>query len=169
METIINKVAESGLLTLDLEQFYPTYSFEALDLKDFLFMEMILKEKEYREKIEQHNWMQYQGKTVAVFCSTEAILPMWAYMVLAAKLSPVAEAVFEGGEEALFKKTFLDNIQQIDLALYEDKRVVVKGCGAKPIPAFAYLEIATKLLPVVKSLMYGEPCSTVPVFKKKQQ
>lgn len=166
-ETIVNKVAESGLVTLDLEQFYPTCTAAGLDLKDFLFMEMILKEKDFREKIDQHDWAAYQDKQVAVFCSTDAILPMWAYMLVAAKLAVYAAVVYQGSTEELFKKNFLENIAQIDPTGFEGKRVVVKGCGEKQIPPYAYLAISNKLLPVVKSLMYGEPCSTVPVFKKK--
>lgn len=165
--TIVNKVAESGLVTLDLERFYPSNTTAGIDLKDFLFMEMILKEKDFREKVEQHDWAIYQDKAVAVFCSTDAIIPMWAYMLVAAKLAPFARVVYEGSTEALFKKLFLENIDQIDPANFEGKRVVVKGCGEKQIPPYAYLGISNKLLPVVKSLMYGEPCSTVPVFKKK--
>lgn len=166
-ENIVNKVAESGLVTLDLERFYPTNTTAGIDLKEFLFMEMILKEKDFREKIDQHDWAAYQDKQVAVFCSTDAILPMWAYMLVAAKLAPFAAGVYEGSIEALFKKLFLENISQIDVTTFEGKRVVVKGCGDKQIPAYAYLGISNKLLPFVKSLMYGEPCSTVPVFKKK--
>jgi hypothetical protein len=167
MEKIINKVAESGLITLDLSLFYPEEQAVVLDLKDFLFMEMILKEKEFREKIDQHDWQQYSGKDVAVFCSTDAIVPLWAYMLVAAKLSGTANLVFEGSPEEIFKKRFLENILLFDASPYDGKRVVVKGCGDKNIPPFAYLEISNKLLPVVKSLMYGEPCSTVPVFKRK--
>ncbi len=166
-ENIVNKVAESRLVTLDLEQFYPTFTTTGLDLKDFLFMEMILKEKDFREKIDQHDWTAYQDKHVAVFCSTEAILPMWAYMLVAAKLAAYASDVYQGSTEELLKKQFLENIAQIDPTAFEGKRVVVKGCGEKQIPPYAYLGISNKLLPFVKSLMYGEPCSTVPVFKKK--
>lgn len=167
MEKIINKVTESGLVTLDLAEYYPEDKTVALDLKEFLFMEMILKEKDFREKTDQHDWAAYAHKEVAVFCSTDAILPMWAYMLIAAKLAPVARFVYAGTPEELFKKNFLENLAQLNISSFEGKRVVVKGCGDKEIPPFAYLEATNRLLPVVKSLMYGEPCSTVPVFKKK--
>jgi len=167
MEEIRNKVAESGLITIDLEKYYPDQQPFSFDLKDFLFMEMLLKEKDFREALEQHDWSQYSNRDVAVFCSTDAIVPMWAYMLVASKLSGVARSIISGTPEEAFKQAFIQNIQQVDPAVYEGKRVVVKGCGDKPVPEYAYAEISVKLLPVVKSLMYGEPCSTVPVFKKK--
>ena len=167
MEEIRNKVAESGLITINLEQYYPDHQPLAFDLKDFLFMEMLLKEKDFREALEQHDWSQYSNRDVAVFCSTDAIVPMWAYMLVASKLSGVARSIISGTPEEAFKQAFIQNIQQVDPAVYEGKRVVVKGCGDKPVPEYAYAEISIKLLPVVKSLMYGEPCSTVPVFKRK--
>ncbi|MEY4629361.1 MAG: hypothetical protein RLZZ595_1687 [Bacteroidota bacterium] len=167
MEQIRNKVAESGILTLDLENYYPAEEVVEFDLKPFLFMEMILKEKEFREKIENHDWTQYQNKTVAVFCSADAILPMWAFMLVASKLADQTTAVFLGNKESCIQDLCVRNIKRIDTSAFLDKRVVVKGCGDKPIPEAAYLEIANRLTPVVKSLMYGEPCSTVPVFKRK--
>jgi hypothetical protein len=168
MEELKNKVAASGLITLDLEKFYPAAETRMVDLKDFLFMEMLLKEKEFRETLDKHDWSQYKEKTVAVFCSTDAIIPLWAYMLVAAKLSPVAQKIFSGDPSTCFREEFLQNIREgINPTSFEDKRVVIKGCGDKPIPDYAYLEASKILLPVVKSLMYGEPCSTVPVFKKK--
>lgn len=167
MEELRNKVAESGIITINLEDFFPVDSIISFDIKDFLFMEMLLKEKDFRASLENHDWEQYRDKHVAIFCSTDAIVPMWAYMLIATRLSPVAKSVYEGRQEELFKKLFIENILSIKANDFEDKRVVIKGCGEKEIPAYAYTAISNQLLPKVKSLMYGEPCSTVPVFKKK--
>ncbi len=166
-EEFINKVAESGLITLDLEAYYPKGETMVFDLKGFLFMELILKEKDFREKLKTHDWEQYRDKFVAIVCSADAIIPVWAYMLVAAQLQPVAQEVVLGDEKELHKKIFLDRIAAINADDYLDKRVVVKGCGELPIGEFAYLEITKKLRPVAKSIMYGEPCSTVPVYKKK--
>jgi len=167
MEEIRNKVAESGLITIDLEKHYPDQQPLSFDLKNFLFMEMLLREKDFREALDQHDWTQYDNRDVAVYCSTDAIVPMWAYMLVASKLSGIARSIVSGTPEEAFKQLFLQNIRQVGAEAYEGKRVVVKGCGDKPIPEYAYAEISIKLLPVVKSLMYGEPCSTVPVYKRK--
>ncbi len=168
MEELKNKVAASGLITIDLEKFYPSSEPISFDLKDFLFMEMLLKEKDFREGLEKHDWSQYAGKSVAVFCSTDAIIPLWAYMLIASKLSPIAKLVHAGDAASCFREEFIQNIRKgIEASVFEEKRVVIKGCGEKQIPDYAYVEASTILLPVVKSLMYGEPCSTVPVFKKK--
>lgn len=166
-EELINKVAESGLVTLDLENYYPRGEVAEFDLKPFLFMELILKEKDFREKLKAHDWEPYRDKLVAVTCTADAIIPVWAYMLVAAQLQPVAKVLVLGDEKELLKKVFLDSIAGIDANEYADKRVVVKGCGETPIGEFAYMEITKKLLPVAKSIMYGEPCSTVPVFKRK--
>jgi hypothetical protein len=167
MEEIINKVAESGLITIDLEKYFPTEEIIGFDIKNFLFMEMLLKEKDFRMALDQQDWSQYKGKIVAVFCSTDAIIPMWAYMLVVSKLSGIAKDIYFGNQEEILKEEIIGNIQQIDSTDYEGKRVVVKGCGERPIPEYAYIEISKKLIPVVKSMMYGEPCSTVPVFKRK--
>jgi len=167
MEELRNKVAESGIITIDLEEFYPKGEICSFDIKEFLFMEMLLKEKDFRASLDQHNWEQYKGKQVAVFCTTDAIIPMWAYMLISSKLSGVASSIKEGTKEEVFKSTFIQNIQTLKEKDYQDKRVIIKGCGDKEIPAFAYTEITNMLLPFVKSLMYGEACSAVPVFKRK--
>jgi len=166
MEEIKNKVAESGLITIDLSKVISSEEIIGFDLKSFLFMEMMLKEKDFRASLDTHDWTQYQGKSVAVFCSSDAIIPMWAYMLVAAKLTSVAKSVFQGTTEEAKKTKIIENIKSIDANQYVGKRVVIKGCGDDPIPEFAYFEISTKLIPVVKSLMYGEPCSTVPVYKR---
>jgi len=169
MEELRNKVAESGLITLDLEDFIPNNELVLFDLKNFLYMELILKEKEFRAMLDQHQWNQYQNKWVAITCSADAIIPMWAYMLVVSKLVGIASYIHVGDEISAQKNAIIENIIKLDASQYSDKRVVVKGCGDEEIAEYAYVEISKKLMPVVKSLMYGEPCSTVPVFKKKQQ
>ena len=164
-ETIVNKVAESGLVEINLEDFYPAGETAVFDLKDYLFMGLILKEKDFREALKKGDFSVYCDKLVAVTCSVDAVIPMWAYMLVAVYLQPVAKEVVAGDETFLHKAVFLRNINRLNPGDYTDKRVVIKGCGDKPVGEFAYLEIARLLRPVVKSIMYGEPCSTVPVFK----
>ncbi len=166
-EPLINKVAESGLVTLDLEQYYPKGETAVFDLKDYLFMGMILKEKDYREGLKTTDWSLYSGKNVALTCSADAIIPVWAWMLAAAYLQPVAKELVMGDENELHKQLYLKNIAAINPEEFADKRMVIKGCGETPIADFVYMEVTKKLLPVVKSIMYGEPCSTVPVYKKK--
>ena len=166
-EPIINKVAESGLITLNLEEYYPREEFLLFDLKPFLFMEMILKEKDFRQALQQHEWSSYNNKIVAVTCTADAVIPVWAYMLVATYLQPLAKEVIMGDIETARKQIFLKNIEAINEADFTDQRVVVKGCGDLPIGEYAYMEITKKLRPVAKSIMYGEPCSTVPVYKKK--
>ena len=167
MEELRNKVAESGIITLNLEDFIPNKEFIVFDLKQFLYMELILKEKEFRAMLDQHQWNQYQNKWVAIACSADAIIPMWAYMLVVSKLLGIASDIHVGDEISAQKNAITENIIKLDAGKYIDKRVVIKGCGDKEITEYAYVEISKKLMPVVKSLMYGEPCSTVPVFKKK--
>lgn len=164
-DVIINKVAQSGLLTLDLEKFYPEEENAVFDLKDHLFMELILKEKDFREALKNIEWSVYRNKNVAVYCSTDAIIPLWAYMLVTSYLQPFAKEIIFGNEAQLFSTLFLKRLSAIDAKEFEGKRVVIKGCGDKKIPEAAYLEITKILLPVVKSIMYGEACSTVPIFK----
>jgi len=166
-EEIINKVAQSQLVTLDLESYYPSDEVTIFDLKPHLFMELILKEKEFRTALQNNDWSIYQQKVVAVTCTADAIIPMWAYMLVGAYLQPVAKDIIYGDENTARQQLFIKNIEAIDPEPYVEKRVVVKGCGDIPIGEFAYLAITKKLMPVVKSLMYGEPCSTVPIFKRK--
>lgn len=164
---ILNRVEASGLVTIDLETFYPKEPVEAFDLKDYLFRGLIVREKEYREALKQTNWQQYEQKHIAVYCSTDAIIPVWAYMLAATYLQPVAKSVGLGSASQRIEQLILSNLQALDPAAYVDKRVVIKGCGEVKIPDSAYLAITALLQPVVKSIMYGEPCSTVPVYKKK--
>jgi hypothetical protein len=166
-ETFVNKVAESGIVTLNLEDYYPKGEIAVFDLKEYLFMGLILKEKDFRAALLQTDWNKYTGKYVAVLCSADAIIPMWSYMLLASYLQPVAKDVVFGDEKNLVNTLFIKNLNMLNTKDYEDKRVVIKGCGDIQIPETAYLEITNRLRPVVKSIMYGEPCSTVPIFKRK--
>jgi hypothetical protein len=166
-DEIVNKVAQSQLITLDLEAYYPKETIVLFDLKPHLFMELILKEKEFRAALQNLDWSVYKDKVVAVTCSADAIIPMWAYMLVASYLQPVSKEIIYGDEKAALQHLFLRNINAINIDEYIDKRIVVKGCGDVPIGEFAYLTITKRLMPVVKSIMYGEPCSTVPIYKKK--
>ena len=166
-EPIVNKVAESGLITIDLEKFLPDGEVVVFDLKDHLFMGLILKEKDFREALKNTDWNAFEDKNVAITCSADAIIPVWAYMLVASYLEPVAKEVYLGTEEEMTKHLFLKKISLINMQQFADQRVVVKGCGDIPIGNYAYAEITKQLRPVVKSIMYGEPCSTVPVYKKK--
>jgi len=167
METFVNKVAESGIITLDLAVYIPEDSaISVFDLKPFLFREMILREKDYRAALQEYDGQQHAGKHVALSCSVDAIIPIWAYMLAASQLQPHAASVFFGTADSLRTDLTNKNIAAIATAEYQDARVVIKGCGDTPIPDAAYVAITAHLRPVVKSLMYGEPCSTVPVYKK---
>lgn len=166
-EMIVNKVSDSALITLNLEEFYPAGETVLFDMKDHLFMGLILKEKDFRETLKALDLVPYTNKVVAVTCSADAVIPIWAYMLVASYLQPVAKEVMFGTEEEVKKQLLIKNISQLRIDEFTDKRVVIKGCGELPIGEAAYLE-ATKLLrPVAKSIMYGEPCSTVPIYKKK--
>jgi hypothetical protein len=163
----VNKVAESGIITLDLAAYMPKQEIVAFDLKDYLFMGLILKEKDYREALKNLDCTQFEQKIVAVHCSADAIIPQWAYMLAASRLHGYAHNIIFGNVAQVQEQLTASAIAAIDSTEYIDARVVVKGCGDDSITASAYLNIANKLLPVVKSLMYGEPCSTVPIYKKK--
>ena len=166
-DVIVNKVSESGLITLDLEEYYPKEETAVFDLKDHLFMGLILKEKDYRETLKGLDWSIYQNKIVAITCSADAVIPVWAYMLTATYLQPVAKDIVFGNEDFLHRTLFLKNLSKINPSEFTDKRVVIKGCGDKNISETAYVEITKLLRPVVKSIMYGEPCSTVPIYKAK--
>jgi hypothetical protein len=166
-DIIVNKIANSGLITIDLEKYLPTGDVVTFDLKDHLFMELILKEKDFREALKNFNWAVYQDKYVAVTCSADAIIPAWAYMLVVSYLQDIAKDVYVGTSSEMQKHLLLKNISAIDVHEFASQRIVIKGCGDVTIESFAYAEITKVLLPVVKSIMYGEPCSTVPVYKKK--
>ena len=166
-ELFNNKVADSGLITLDLASFIPTTEIVIFDIKPYLFMELILKEKEFRSSLQSTDWSIYTDKIVGIHCSTDAIIPMWANMLIVSSLTPIVKAVYFGDENKVREQVLLENIERINASAYLDQRVVVKGCGETPVGESAYIAITHKLQPVVKSIMYGEPCSTVPVYKKK--
>jgi hypothetical protein len=165
-EGFVNKVAESGMVTIDLEKLFPASPIVEFDIQPFLFMNLILKEKDFRQSLKALDVSVYANKIVAVHCSVDAIIPMWAYMLIASMLQPVATQIVKGTEKEVMNKLLIEKIKGIDAEQYIDQRVVVKGCGELPIPEEAYLEITNILRPVAKSIMFGEPCSTVPVFKK---
>ncbi len=164
-DVIINKVAGSGIITIDLETFYPRAEIAVFDIKDYLFKGLILKEKEFREALKHTDWEQYNGKYIALTNTADAIIPMWAYMLVVSYLQPQAKDIVFGSEKDLVQTHMLNNISNINEDDYTDKRIVIKGCGDVVLPEAAYAAITKKLRPVVKSLMYGEPCSTVPVYK----
>ncbi|MFZ1370286.1 MAG: DUF2480 family protein [Ferruginibacter sp.] len=165
-DVFINKVSESGIITLDLEDYYPKEETAVFDMKDHLFMGLILKEKDFREAMKTLDLKVYEGKNIALTCSADAVIPVWAYMLVVSYLEPVAKSIVFGDSDFLHKTLFLQNIAKINVADYEDKRVVIKGCGELPITESAYVAITGLLRPVAKSIMYGEPCSTVPIYKK---
>jgi len=166
-ESIINKVALSSLITLDLEDLYNTKERVHIDIADFLFEGIILKEKVFREMISQHNWTMYLDKYVAITCTADVIVPHWAYMIMVSKLVSYAIYIQIGTLEELNAYLYSEAIASLDIDKYINQKVVIKGCGTGKVPIFAYGEIVRRLTPVVSSIMFGEPCSTVPVFKKK--
>lgn len=163
---IVNRVANSKLKTLDLEEFYPKGNRILFDIKDWLFQEIILKEKDFRTFVEAHDWSQYQDAYVALSCSADAIIPSWAYLLLTTKLQPFAKKIVVGNLELLETVIFQEVINELELDEFADKPVIIKGCSDKPIPDSAYTLLISKLQPVAKSLMFGEACSTVPLYKK---
>ena len=166
---IINRVANSPLVTFNLEDHYPQGKRVVYDIKDNLFQEMILKEKDFRAFVKEHDWSQYEGKYVALTCSVDAIVPTWAYMLLVTKLEPYAKMVVFGNLETLEAVLFKEALSQVELEEFRDAKVVVKGCGDLPVPVYAYTEITRLLRPYAATIMFGEPCSTVPLYKKPKQ
>jgi hypothetical protein len=164
--SLVNRVSQSGLVTLDLEQYFPKGNIISFDLTPYLFMGLILKEKDFRERLEELDWNQFAGQHLAVYCSADAIIPMWAYMLVASKAAPYVAGTIQCTPEQYADLHFLKTIAALPIAQYADKRVVIKGCSDKPVPPMAYFEITRLLTPTVRSMMFGEPCSTVPVFKK---
>ncbi len=165
-EEIVNRVANSGLITFNLEDLFPEGERVLYDIKDNLWQEIALKEKDFREFVKEHDWSQYQDKYVAIYCSVDAIVPTWAYMLLTIKLAPFAKKVVFGGLNELENVLFDEALSKVNTDDYIDARVVIKGCSGKAVPASAYVRITEILQPVAKILMYGEPCSTVPLYKK---
>lgn len=167
-EEIINRVANSPLINIDLEEFYPIGKRIVFDIKDWLYEGIILKEKDFRESVKNHDWSQYQDTYVALTCSEDAIIPSWAYLLLSTELTPYTKKVVVGGLELLETVLFQDVIQSIDISTYQDKPVIIKGCADKPIPASAFSFLIERIQPIAKNIMYGEACSTVPLYKRKK-
>ena len=167
-EEIINRVANSKLITLDLEDFYPEGERVVFDISSWLMEGIVLREKEFREMANAHDWIRYANCYVALHCSTDAIVPGWAYMLLSLHLAPFATKVTLGTLEDLENVLFAEIIQQMDYSDYQDKAVIIKGCAHKPIPGNAYVLLAQKLQQFARSIMYGEACSSVPLFKRKK-
>lgn len=166
-DEIVNRVAQSKLVTINLEDYYPKGARVVLDIKDWLYEGLILREKEFRAHAEAHDWSQYKDHYVAINCSTEAIIPGWAYLLITVKLSPFVKKAVHGSLEDLETILYHDIIEQMNVTEFQDKSLIIKGCSKKPVPPNAYLFLAQKLMPVAKSIMYGEACSSVPLYKKK--
>ncbi len=168
MDEIINRVAASPLITFDLEELYTKGDRIVFDIKDQLFEGVILKEKDFRAFIKNHNWSQYQGKNIAIICSADAIVPTWAYMLLSVALQPIASAIIFGSLAELESYLFQQSLSAIDWQQYKGAKVVIKGCSKVVVPVSAYVEVTNRLRPIAASIMYGEACSTVPLYKKSK-
>jgi hypothetical protein len=165
---IVNRVSNSALITFDLEEFYQPGERIVIDIKDQLFQGLILKEKDFRDFIKTHNWSQYQNKFVAITCSEDAIIPTWAYMLISSALQPFARKIVFGTLDDLENKIYADVLSQIDWTKYDQAKVVIKGCSKVAVPLSAYVEVTQRLRPYAQSIMFGEACSTVPVFKRSK-
>jgi len=166
-EEIVNRVASSKLITINLEDFYPEGKRILFDISKWLYEGLILKEKDFRESVENHNWSEYTDNYVALFCLTDAIIPSWAYLLITTKLSPFARKIVVGNLVLLETIIFQEVISTLEIGIYKDKPVIIKGCSNKPIPETASVQLIEKLQPVVKSIMFGEACSNVPLYKAK--
>lgn len=166
-EEIINRVANSALQVFDLEDYYPEEKRVALDISQWLWEGFVLKEKDFRDALKEHDWEQYRDAYIGLHCSTDAIVPAWAYMLVTVYLQPVAKKVVQGTVEELNIAIYQDILNSLDYNEYTGKPVIVKGCSHKPVPQEAYVMAAQKLMPFAKSIMFGEACSSVPLYKKK--
>ncbi len=168
-DALVNRVASSGLITLKPEEWAPASRPLSFDMKDYLFMEMILKEQDFRDSMKSHDWTSYSDQVLCVYCSTDAIIPSWGFMLVATMASPFAKEVFFGTPDQWVSRQLLQYIEQLDLTPYADQRIIIKGCSDHvAIGPEIYVALTGRLVPVVKSLMFGEPCSTVPVFKRSK-
>ena len=166
MDEILNRVSQSGIISIDLDEYFPASPIIEFDIKDWLWQGLILKESDFREKLETFDWAQYNDSVVTIFCSADAIVPYWAYMLIATHLQPYAREIAYGSREQYLSTYYHTALGKLIPENFKDKRVVIKGCGDKPVPVSAYVEITRILTPFARSIMYGEPCSTVPVFKR---
>ena len=167
-DEIVNRVTKSSLVTIDLEDFYPKGTRSIIDIKQWLFHELILKETDFRNYLKEHDWEQYKDHYIALTCSADAIIPSWAYMLISTYLHPVAKKVVVGSLTDLETAIFHDIVNEISTELYNNKPLIIKGCASKPIPETAYIQLIEKLQPVARSIMFGEACSTVPLYKKQK-
>jgi hypothetical protein len=168
MEEIVNRIAKSGIVTIDLDDYFPSGTIMELDIKDWLFHGLILKEKDFRERLETFDWARFEGAIVTVFCSADAIIPYWSYMLIATRLKAYASEISFGTKDQYLAQHYTNALKSVLVPEeFTDKRIVIKGCGDMPVPAAAYMAVTDMLLPFAKSIMYGEPCSMVPVYKKK--
>ncbi|SFZ89748.1 Protein of unknown function [Flaviramulus basaltis] len=165
-DEIINRVANSKLVTLNLEDYYPEGRRVLFDIKDWLFEGFVLREKDFRNQVSEYDWSQYKGSYIALTCSSDAIIPGWAFMLLSIQLEPYVKKTIIGNLEALETSIYQDVLNDLDVSTFKDKPIIIKGCSKKPVPQNAYIMLATKLKPVARSIMYGEACSSVPLFKK---
>ncbi|MBC7884415.1 MAG: DUF2480 family protein [Saprospiraceae bacterium] len=163
---LVNKVAESGIITINLEEFFPKHEFAVFDIKEYLYLGLILKEKEFREALKNLSLTLFSDKIVLVICSADAIIPLWAYMLINNCLTGVAYDIYTGTEEEYLKVHYREVLQRTDYKQYQDQRIVIKGCSNKPVPSYAYAYLTSLLRPFAQSIMFGEPCSTVPIFKR---
>ncbi|MBK8956416.1 MAG: DUF2480 family protein [Saprospiraceae bacterium] len=166
MDVLVNRVAQSGLITIKLEDYYPEHPVFEFDLKDYLFHGLILKELDFRKALKEHPWDQYKNAYISIHCSADAIIPTWAYMLVASYVAPIATDVFYGTKKDFLIYYYREKIRAMDVSIYRDAKIVIKGCSEKEVPASAYLELTARLLPIASSIMFGEPCSTVPVYKR---
>jgi hypothetical protein len=164
---LVNRVAQSSLITINLEDFFPKEEIMVFDMKEFLFRELILREKDFREAMSNHDWTQYNNKNLAILCSTDAIIPTWAYQLVTVNAAPYAKMIVHGSKDQLISEIYYRELSNLNLDKFRDQKIVIKGCSDKPVPVSAYVELTRILQPIAHSIMFGEPCSTVPIFKKK--
>lgn len=168
-KTLINKVAQSGIITINLENYFPKESIAEFDLKDYLFQGLILREKDFRTTLKEHDWAKYDGQHLLIYCSTDAIIPTWAYMLVAQYAQEYVVSVYQGEKKQFLNNFYKTALSDMDMSQYKDKRIVIKGCSDRPVPPGAYATLTYLLKPFALSIMYGEPCSTVPIYKKPKQ
>jgi len=168
-DVLINRVASSGIITFNLEDLFPKEEFYVFDLKDYLFKELILKEKDFRTALKEFDWSTIQNKIVLVYCSSDAIIPLWAYMLVSSYASEGATKIWQGTKESFLNHHYQEKINEIDPTQFDEKRVVIKGCSNQPVPPHAYAKMVELLKPHAQSIMFGEPCSTVPIFKRPRK
>ncbi len=168
-KVLVNKVANSNLITINLENFFPEAHIVLFDIKDYLFQGLILKEKDFRTALKELDWEQYRDTNLCILCTADAIIPTWAYMLVSAYAQGIAFSIFQGNEKEFLNYFYTRHIGSLDTTPFENERIIIKGCSKKPVPAGAYAALTAKLKPVARSIMYGEPCSTVPIFKRPRE